>query len=112
MHGGKKNMPSLNFFLMFLNFWQRETQSVSGGGAESEGDTESEAGFKLWAVSPEPDSGLKPTNRETMTWAEVRRFTDWATQAPQKYAIFLKIFFPRQLSFNLKRNMNTSSAIS
>ena len=37
------------------------------GGAEREGDTESEAGSKLPAVSTEPDTGFKPTNFEIMT---------------------------------------------
>ena len=60
-----------------------------GGGAEREGDTESEAGSRLWAGSTEPDVGLKLTNHEIMTWAEVGRSTDWATQAPQE-EIFLK----------------------
>ena len=36
---------------------------------EREGDTESEAGSGLWAVSTEPDVGLKLTVREFMTWA-------------------------------------------
>ena len=67
---------------MFIYFWRRERQSVSGGGAEREGDTESEAGSRLWAVSIEPDVGLEPTNCEIMTWAEVDALTDWATQAP------------------------------
>ena len=40
---------------------------MSGGGAESEGDTESEAGSELRAVSTEPDAGLEPTNREIVT---------------------------------------------
>ena len=40
---------------------------MSGGGAETEGDTESEAGSRLRAVSPEPDAGLEPMNREIMT---------------------------------------------
>ena len=40
---------------------------MSGGGAESEGDTESEAGFRLRAVSTEPDAGLELTNHEIMT---------------------------------------------
>ena len=35
-----------------------------GGGAEREGDTESEAGSRLRAVSPEPDAGLELTDRE------------------------------------------------
>ena len=45
----------------------RETQSMSRGGAERGGDTESEAGSRLPAVSTEPDVGLEPTNREIMT---------------------------------------------
>ena len=40
---------------------------MSGEGAEREGDTESEMGSRLRAVSTEPDVGLKPTNREIMT---------------------------------------------
>ena len=55
---------------------------MNGGGVEREGDTESEAGSRLWAISPEPDAGLELTDGEIMTWAEVRRLTDWATQAP------------------------------
>ena len=55
---------------------------MNGGGAEREGDTELEAGSRLWAISPEPDAGLELTDREIVTWAEVRRLTDWATQAP------------------------------
>ena len=45
----------------------RETQSVSRGGVEREGDTESEAGSRLQAASTEPDTGLKPTNHDIMT---------------------------------------------
>ena len=56
---------------------------MNGGGSQREGDTESEAGSRLWAVSPEPDAGLEPTKSEIMTWAEVGRLTDRATQAPQ-----------------------------
>ena len=40
---------------------------MSGGGAEREGDTEFEAGSRLYAVSTEPDVGLKPMNHEIMT---------------------------------------------
>ena len=61
---------------MFIYFWETERQSVNMGGAEREGDTESEAGSRLWAVSTEPDTGLELKNRETMTWAEVRCLTD------------------------------------
>ena len=45
----------------------RERQSMSRGGAEKEGDTESEAGSRLWAVSTELNAGFKLTNREIMT---------------------------------------------
>ena len=68
--------------MFFIYFWDRERQSMNGGGAEREGDTEPEAGSRLRAISPEPDLGLELTGREIMTWAEVRRLTDWATQAP------------------------------
>ena len=86
-------------FLMFYLFLrERERQSMSGGGAEREGDTESESGSRLWAVSPEPDVGVEPTGRETMTWAEVGRLTDWATQAPKVF-VFRKenVFMERAL---------------
>ena len=43
---------------------------------------------RLWAVGTEPNAGLAPTNCEIMTWAEVRRLTNWATQVPLKYFIF------------------------
>ena len=74
----------LNFFFqnLFIYFWDRERQSMNGGGAERDGDTESETGSRLWAISPEPDAGLELTSCEIMTWAEVGRSTDWATQAP------------------------------
>ena len=55
---------------------------MNRGGTEKEGDTESEAGSRLGAVSPEPDAGLELTDREIVTWAKVGRLTDWATQAP------------------------------
>ena len=34
---------------------------------EAERETESKAGSKLQAVDIEPDTGLKPTNREMLT---------------------------------------------
>ena len=40
---------------------------MSRGGAEREGDTESEAGSRLHVVSTEPDVGLDPANWEIMT---------------------------------------------
>ena len=44
---------------------------MNGGGAEREGDTESETGSRLRAISPEPHTGLHTglelTDREIMT---------------------------------------------
>ena len=66
---------SLKFFLIFIHFFF-ERQSVSGGGAEREGDPESKAGSRLRAASTEPNVGLQRPNHEIMTWAEVRCFTN------------------------------------
>ena len=52
---------------MFIFERARERQSTSGGEAEREGDTESEAGSRLRAVSTEPDVGLEPMNCEIVT---------------------------------------------
>ena len=42
------NLKKKIFFLTFIHFLRvRERQSMSGGGAEREGDTESEAGSRL-----------------------------------------------------------------
>ena len=41
---------------------------MNGGGAEREGDTESETGSRLRAISPESDAGLELTDREIVTW--------------------------------------------
>ena len=73
---------------MFIYFWDRERQSMNGGGSEREGDTESETGSTLWAVSTEPDAGLELTDREIVTWAEVGHLTNWATQAPHQVPVF------------------------
>ena len=76
------------FFYVYL-FWERERKrerkSTRWGGTEREGDTESEAGSRRRAVSTEPVVRLEPTNCEIMTWAEVGRSTDWATQAPRQH---------------------------
>ena len=46
---------------------ETETEHEWWRGREREGDTESEAGSKLRAVSTGPDVGLKLMNREIMT---------------------------------------------
>ena len=70
-------------FLTFIYFWDRERQSMNRGGAEREGDTECETGSRLWAVSTEPDTRLKLVKCKILTWAEVGRLTNWATQVPR-----------------------------
>ena len=69
---------------MFVYFWEREREREhkQGRGREREGDIESKPGSRFWAVSTEPDVGLEFTDCKIMTWAEVGRLTDWATQAP------------------------------
>ena len=61
---------------------------MRAGEGQRERETESKAGFRLQTVSTEPDTGLKLTNREIMTWAEVRHLTGWAPWAP----LFLKYY--------------------
>ena len=51
---------------MFIFERERE-RAHEWGGQETEGDTESEAGSRLWAVSTEPDTGLELMDHETMT---------------------------------------------
>ena len=56
----------LLFFLMFIYLLflrERERESTRRGGAESEGDTESEAGSRVRAVSAEPDAGDRDLSR-------------------------------------------------
>ena len=60
---------------------------MSRGGAEREGDTESETGSRLWAVSPEPDAGLELTDREIMTWAEVDAQPTEPPRRPSPYIV-------------------------
>ena len=55
---------------MFIYFEGERDKSASRGRAEREGDTESEAGSRLWAVSTEPDVGLKLMKHKIMIWAK------------------------------------------
>ena len=54
---------------MFIYLFLTETETTQAGEEqrEKEGDTESEAGFRLRAVSAEPDAGLDPMNHVVMT---------------------------------------------
>ena len=49
---------------------------MSGGVAEREGDSQSEAGSTFQNVSTEPDAGLKPKNCEIMIRAKISLLTD------------------------------------
>ena len=65
---------------------------MNRGGAEREGDTESETGSRLRAISPEPDAGRgAQTHRlRDRDLTEVGRLTDCATQAPHRAIRFIK----------------------
>ena len=52
---------------VFILKGREHEECTSEGGAEREGDRESQAGSRLQAVSMEPDVGLEPTNCEIMT---------------------------------------------
>ena len=71
---------------MCIYFGGRERQSVNRGGAESEGDTESQAGSGLSTELEAPPRaghvGHKPSNWEIMTQAQVGRLTNWAPRCP------------------------------
>ena len=58
------------FFSLFIVFdREKEAEREQGRGRHR-------IRSRLRAVRTEPDAGLKPTNREVMTAAEVRRLTD------------------------------------
>ena len=60
-----------SFFKNVYLFWGGgERERVSREGAEREGKKESEAGSTL--PVQRPNEGLEPTNREIVTWAEIK----------------------------------------
>ena len=56
-----------HLFFLYVYLFMRDRDSMSGGGVEREGDTESKGGSRLRAVNTEPDVGLELTNREIVT---------------------------------------------
>ena len=60
---------------MFLFVFETERDRAWAGEGQRQGDTESEAGSRPWAVSTEPDVGLELTIREIVTWAKLD--TQW-----------------------------------
>ena len=69
---------------MLISERERDRARVGEGQRERETQNPKQAPGS-WAVSTEPDVGLKLKNREIMTWAQVGRSTDWATPAPRIY---------------------------
>ena len=61
---------------------------MNGEGAEREGDTESETGSRLRAISPKPDVGLELTDREIVTWLK----SDAQPTAPPRRPIMFIYF--------------------
>ena len=87
---------------MFFNvcLFLRARQSMSGGGTERNGDTESEADSRLWAVSTEPDMGLELINYEIMTWAKVGHSINWVTQVPLRF--YFKVISTPSMGLELR----------
>ena len=52
---------------MFIFERERERESTNRGSAERKGNTESETGSRILAVSTEPDAGLELINYEITT---------------------------------------------
>ena len=62
------------YFVLSL-FWEREREHEQGRGRERRSERTLS---KLHTASMEANTGLKPMNREVMTWAEVGGSTNWA----------------------------------
>ena len=81
----------LKIFLLFVHFFrERDRAQVGVGQRERETQNPKQApGSELSAQSPM--QGLNP-HCEIMTWAEVGRLTDWATQVPLVMVFFIYFF--------------------
>ena len=88
--------PKAYHFNVYLFLRQRETEHERGRGRER---GRHRIGNRLQAPSHQPRArrGLKLTDREIVTWAEVGRLTDWATQAPLAYHFRMKLTLRRDL---------------
>ena len=64
---GHHTVLLLLLFSFNVHLFLREKEHKWRRSSEREGDTQSEAGSRLRAVSTEPDAGLEPTDREIMT---------------------------------------------
>ena len=86
---------SFFFLIMFIYFWERERKREREnelGRGQREGDTESQAGSRLWAVSAEPDAGLEPTEHKIVIWSEIKSQTlNWLSHpgSPKKFSFYV-----------------------
>ena len=85
---------------MFISERERETERQTQIPKQAPGS----------AVSSEPNAGLEPTNREIMTWAEVGRLTNWATQAPPQIHFYFCIFVYQGQASALKKSKYSVAA--
>ena len=84
---------------LFLRERERERQRETERETERERDRWGREGerrrhrirSRLQALTCQHRVRLEPTNHETMTWAEVRHLTDWATQAPQNNCVWCTV---------------------
>ena len=92
------SQPFLFYFIIVFKVYlllreTGETKREQGRGRER-GRHRIRSRLQGQAVNTEPDVGFELTNREIMTWAEVRCLTDWATQVPLNlYFIFKDHYF-------------------
>ena len=82
------------FFNVYVFLRETETEHEQGWGRER-GNTESEAGFKLWAASTEPDAGLELGNREIMSQSQMFKWLSHP-RAPGWF-LFILILGPVEL---------------
>ena len=71
------------FFLMFI--FERETEQRWGGKRDTHTESKATPG---WALSTEPDAGLRLMNGEIMIWAEVGHLTE-SPRRPASVFFFL-----------------------
>ena len=67
------------FKFLYVNFWEKERQNVSGRGAER---GRHRLRSRLQALSCQHRAWHRAWSHKLMTWAEVAHVADWATQAP------------------------------
>ena len=72
MNGNSQILNEEWFFIFNVSFFER----TRAGEGDRVGDTEYEAGSRLWALRTEADAGLNLMDCQILTWLKVGRFTD------------------------------------